>query len=192
MRKAAAVLPSIFIICSISFLLSGCFLKKKESADSLDLVQMASDPLSPEETRGVLREVGSNWVFGQGVGDTAVTVGSVLLFPPYGLFVLANAVADISGYEPVRISDALPEPEREAWTSFYQDVTSGPGRLNAAIAGKEFRTQDSARQRLEERLEKTSQFQRGQARIVEADFNDDVIEGVGDEVGIDDFWAFYD
>jgi len=191
MRKPKAVLPSILIISLMSFLLSGCMLKKKETPDSLDLVQMASDPLSPEETGGVLREVGNNWVFGQGVGDTAVTVGSVLLFPPYGLFVLANAVADISGYEPVRISDALPEPEREAWTSFYQNVTSGPGRFNAAIAGKEFRTQDSARQRLEERLEKTSQFQRGQARIDKTPFNDGVEED-GDKLGIDDFWAFYE
>jgi len=182
--QTCKIITLFFLAC----LLTGCVLKKKTDVEPLDLTRLVSDPLSPEETQGVLKEVGTNWAFGQGVGDTAVTVGSILLFPPYGLFVLGNAILDISGYEPVRMSDALPEPEREAWTAFYQEVTSGPGRLNAAVAGKEFRTQESARQRLSERLNRSSDEPMTQMKpqFVESSFPAE------DELNLKEFWSYID
>jgi hypothetical protein len=78
------------------------------------------------------------WWFGHGVGRTTTTIGTIVVFPPWGLYLLANAGIVLAGYEPMYITDALPEETRTNVLSVYDGVTSVPGRVNAAITGRKF------------------------------------------------------
>lgn len=113
-------------------------------------------PLSPDNTSELLDEVGSNWFYGQGLGETAVTVGAIAVFPPYALWVVGNAAMQLSGEEPVEVSKMLPEDGGEIWRATYDGITSVPGRTTAALAGEEYRNKEVARERIEAVLEKNS------------------------------------
>ena len=95
-------------------------------------------PPSPEETRRQLDLAGRRWLYGHGLGQTMVNVGAVLVFPPYGLYLLGNAGIALAGYEPLYVTDALPEKPKEYWQSTFNGVTSVPGRCAAAVAGEDF------------------------------------------------------
>lgn len=132
-------------------MLSGCsLLKEKEPDPALDFMKR---PLTPEENQELTSEVGSNWLYGQGFGETAVAVGGIVLFPPYALYVLGNGALSLSGYEPLYVTNLLPEKPREEYNNVYSGVTSGPGRLSAAIAGEEYRTTDVVRERYKKILD---------------------------------------
>ena len=130
---------------------SGCAVSKKAEKKPA-LAEIVENPIPPEKAEGLLGEVGENWLYGVGLGDTAITVGTICAFPPYALWVVGNAALSVSGYEPLRFSDALPEKERDTWKEAYASVASGPGRLSAAIAGREFRSEGVAKDRLEKYL----------------------------------------
>ncbi len=136
--------------------LGGCGILQKQKPNSEDAelkkfaVQASEKPLPPEKTKEVLSEVGANWWYGQGLGETALNVGTVIVFPPYALVLIGNAALSLSGFEPVSISDALPEKGREAWRTVYNGVTEAPGRVTAAIANEEFRSKETAGERLKE------------------------------------------
>lgn len=149
MRKWQQLVLVANIVCCVAFV-SGCeLLKKKEDPTVPDISQMAKKPLSPEETEALLGQVGENWWYGQGVGGTALNAGAIVAFPPYAAYLLANGLLSVSGYEPIEISGALPPEEKKAYDEAYSEVTSGPGRLNAAVAGEEFRTETVAKEKLE-------------------------------------------
>lgn len=107
------------------------------------------EPLSPEETEGLLGEVGTNWFYGQGLGETALTAGTIFLFPPYAIYVAGNAILNVSGYEEIRVTDALPEEGKESWNAVYEGVTSVPGRVTAGVSGEEFRDKEKAKAALQ-------------------------------------------
>ena len=67
-----------------------------------------------------------------------LNVGTVVLFPPYALYLLGNAGVAFAGYEPMYVTDALPEPARKEVLGLYNGVTGVPGRLNALVAGERF------------------------------------------------------
>jgi len=96
----------------------------------------------------MLGEVGENWLYGQGVGETAATAGAIAVFPPYALWVLGNAALSVGGYRPLEFSDVLPEAEKQAWSDTYDSITSSPGRATAAVAGTEFRSKGVAKEKL--------------------------------------------
>lgn len=126
-------------------------LKEKENSNNdIELNKLVTKPLPPEKTEELLEEVGSNWLYGQGMGETALTAGTILAFPPYAIYVLGNGILSLSGYEELRVSDALPEAAREEWNSAYDTVTSGPGRISAAVAGEEFRNREIAKDKITE------------------------------------------
>jgi len=143
------VLPVRLAFCFIYvFLLAGCgLLKKRETPGQYDLKQVAEQPLSPDDTKELLDEVGENWLYGQGMGGTALTVGTVFVFPPYALWLAGNSVLSLSGYEPVRLSDALPEQQRVGWNKIYGGAASMPGRTAAAMAGEEYRSEEIIKER---------------------------------------------
>lgn len=114
-------------------------------------------PLSPENTEELLSEVGSNWLYGQGLGESALTIGTIAVFPPYALWVVGNAALQLSGEEPLEVSSMLPGESGEIWRSTYDGITSLPGHTSAVVAGEEFRSKDVARERIEAVLEKNSQ-----------------------------------
>jgi len=134
-----------------AFFLASCALAKKEETGP-PLGTIIEHPLSPEETNALLKEVGENWLYGEGVGDTALTAGTVALFPPYAFWVVSNALLALSGYETVNFAEFLPENKAQSWRETYASIASGPGRFAAALAGKEYRSPEIAKARLEKYL----------------------------------------
>jgi hypothetical protein len=127
---------------------SACGVIKKKKEPDADTMALVGKPLPPEKAKAVLSEVGSNFAYGPGLGDTALSVGTVVVFPPYALYLLGNAVLSLSGYEPVTVSSLLPEREGKEWSSMYDSVVSVPGKVVAAAAGREFRSPDVAQARM--------------------------------------------
>lgn len=130
---------------------TGCSLpeKKKEDDSVANLVIARRQPLTAQESEEVLGVVAENWLYGPGLGRSALNIGTVVLFPPYAVYVLGNALLDVSGFQPMYITDLLPEDERQDYNRVFDSVTGAPGRLTAAMAGKEFRSPDVGKQRLE-------------------------------------------
>jgi hypothetical protein len=140
------------LLIFLCFLVSACgVLKKKEALDQ-PLPPLPDDSIQPEKAKEALSEVGGNWFYGPGLGNAALNVGAIYLFPPYAAYVLGNAMIGLAGYEEVYISDALPEPDRKQFQEVYTNIADAPGRFTAALAGKEFRTKESARERLRAKL----------------------------------------
>lgn len=127
----------ILLVCT----LAACSLLKKEDEPQPEVVA-ATKPLPPEKTKNLMSKVAGNWFYGQGLGETALTVGTVVAFPPYAIYVLGNGALSLAGYKPLHVTDALPEPGKEGWNSIYDTVTSGPGHVTAGLASKEFREKD--------------------------------------------------
>ena len=150
----------LFRICFVFTLIfsagpiSGCSLLTKKEEPDIDLKAVTSKPLSPEETKEMLSDVGGNWFYGQGLGGTAVAAGATIAFPPYALVLLGNAALSVSGYEPIGVSTVLPEKGKESWTSFYDGVTSTPGRVTAAVAGEDFRDEAAIKERMKHYTER--------------------------------------
>jgi hypothetical protein len=120
---------------------AGCTLKKKAEPDPV-LQAAKGKQLSPEESEELLEQMGSNWLYGQGVGETAMNIGGVLLFPPYAIYLIGNAALSLSGYEPLTVADALPDEEGTTYREAYDSIAAGPGRFAAAVAGREYRTKE--------------------------------------------------
>jgi hypothetical protein len=108
---------------------------------------MAERRLSTNETSSDLNVVMGDWFFGQGLGEAFLNISGVVLFPPYGLYVLGNGVAQALGYEPFSIGDALPEDVGSAYKAGYDEVAGAPGRVTAALGGKEFRSKEAIESR---------------------------------------------
>jgi len=142
-RAVKISLVSLWSILAFSggVFLTGCTLKKKSEPDPV-LQAAAGKPLSPEQSEEVLDQIGSNWLYGQGVGETAMNIGGVILFPPYALYLIGNAALSLSGYEPLSVANALPEEEGANYREAYDSVAAGPGRFAAAVAGREYRTKE--------------------------------------------------
>ncbi len=111
-------------------------------------------PLTPEESNELAGEVGGNWLYGQGFGEALVSIGGIVLFPPYAIYLLGNGAISLSGYEPLYVTNLLPEAPRDGYNQFYDTVTSGPGRLSASFARKEYRTQEVIKERYKKILTK--------------------------------------
>lgn len=85
-----------------------------------------------------LSDLTNRWFFGQGLGETAANVGITAAFPPYAVYLIANAGLSFTEIGPVRISNALPETVRKPWNKIYDNVTSVPGRITAAVAREKY------------------------------------------------------
>ena len=130
----------------------GCIPAKRTPEEQPSLTAVVKQPLSPEETKALLKDAAGNWFYGQGVGDTMVQVGTIAVFPPYAILLISNAALSIGGYEPLGVSKVLPEEGKNTWDSFYNGLTSAPGRFTAAVAGREFITPKQAQQRVKQHL----------------------------------------
>jgi hypothetical protein len=96
------------------------------------------EPPEPEEVNLQLEEATTNWFYGPGIGRTTLNVGTVVAFPPYAIYLLGNAGLSLAGYQQLHITNALPESPRNFVLSFYDGITSVPGRVNAIIANREY------------------------------------------------------
>lgn len=127
----------------ICILLAGCSpLLEPSKKPKPDVKKFASNPLPPEKAKETIEEVGKGFIYGPGIGEAVVNGGTAVLFPPYAIVLLGNAVLSLSGYEPITVSRMLPDEAGKAWGEAYDGVVSGPGRVSAAIAGEEFRSQE--------------------------------------------------
>lgn len=107
----------------------------------------AEQHVSAKENPTDPNEVMEDWFFGQGLGEAVLNVAGVVLFPPYGLYVLGNGVAQAFGYEPLSIGDALPQDVGSAYKAGYDEVSEAPGRVTAALGGREFRSKEAIESR---------------------------------------------
>jgi hypothetical protein len=143
-RKLALCSAVVFLLP----LLNGCGIIKRKPADATDEFSLAGKTIPPEKANELLSEVGGNFAYGPGLGDAAVTVGTVVLFPPYAVYLIGNAALSLSGYEPVTVSSLLPAAEGKQWSDTYDSVVSVPGKVVAAMAGHEYRSRQVADQRI--------------------------------------------
>ena len=146
----------LFVLCGLwglSGMLNGCsLLTKEEQADLPDVKTIVSKPVAPEQAQELMNAAGENFIYGDGLGEAVATAGTVVLFPPYAILVLGNAALSLNGYQGVWLSDALPEDGRAGWRELYGDMTSAPGRVNAALAGEEYRSETRAKEIMEKHL----------------------------------------
>ena len=97
------------------------------------------NPPTVEQASDELEKQGANWLYGKGVGATTLNIATCIVFPPYILYLLGNAGLEMAGYEPLYVTEAVPEPVKSEVTQVYDEVVSVPGRLAAGAADEEFR-----------------------------------------------------
>jgi hypothetical protein len=155
----------------------GCgILKEKEPEPEIEVA--LHGPLQPEEAEDLLGEVGENWLYGEGFGATLLNVGAVVLFPPYGLYLLGNGLISVAGYEPLEVTKMLPKEQEKDYKAFYSEVISAPGRLSAIIADEEYRDKATVKARMKDFKErvKVSREQRLPKTLGEQRTDDEVLE----------------
>jgi len=134
---------AVFFTIVMVLALPACSVLEKEEDPQMKLAsQSIQKPLPPEKTKELLEKVGGNFVYGQGLGETALTVGTIFAFPPYAIYVLGNGALSVAGYKPLHITNALPDDARDGWNNVYDSITGAPGHLSAAVAGKEYRQKE--------------------------------------------------
>lgn len=143
---------SCLLLSAVSSFVLGCGVIKEKPKSQVDELSAVSNPMSPEKAKKVLGEVGSNFAYGPGIGDAAVNLGAVIVFPPYIVYLLGNTALSLTGYEPVTVSSLLPQEDGKAWSNGYDTVVSGPGRVVAAAAGREYRSHAVADERMRKLL----------------------------------------
>jgi len=104
----------------------------------MDLATEKSKPPTPDELEVILAEEGEKWFYGPGLGRTMLNVGTIVAFPPYAIYLVGNAGLKYAGYDPLYVTDLLPEEPREGVLEVYDGVTSVPGRLTSAASGRDF------------------------------------------------------
>lgn len=129
----------------MSSLLSACYLQ---------IDAQSPQGQSLRETNAMLAETGENWLYGPGVGETAMNVGIVAAFPPYAALLLSNAALSLSGYETIGVGSFLNEESEREWDHAFDTFVSGPGRVSAAVAGTPYRTREEVTERSRALLEK--------------------------------------
>ena len=141
------------LIILIIFCFSGCGVLKEKPADpTLDFLNR---PLTQEESEKLASEVGGNFIYGQGLGEALLNIGGIVLWPPYAIYVLGNGAISLSGYEPLHVTNLLPENAKDSYDTGYNAVTSAPGRLSAAVSQEEFRNQEVIKKRYKDILSKS-------------------------------------
>lgn len=126
------------LLLVIVIFLTGCGSVFKKQATEGPVAMLKEQPLEGHEAQELNSRVVDSYVYGEGLGDSVIKVGTAVVFPPFILVMLGNAALSASGYEPVGVSSVLPEPAADGWKSFYNEVSSTPGRVSAGIAGKKY------------------------------------------------------
>lgn len=155
-----------YLLFACAALLVGCalFTPTNDSSRAPDLKSLSANPLTPDESEELLEEVGRNFVYGDGMGCSMLSLGTIAVFPPYAALLLGNAALSLNGYEELWPSDLLPEADKKEWQSAYSGLCSVPGRISADLAGEEYRDEALARERLE-RFLKDRQTERDKSRF---------------------------
>ncbi len=131
---------TFFLFTAVIVVQSGC--TQVVERDKVAGAKMAShtEPVTKDPNKE-LERVGKDWLYGPGFGRSVLNIGTVVIFPPYAVYLLGNALLDAGGYQQLHVTDALPDAPREGVLSVYNGVTSVPGRAAAGIAGEEYKVE---------------------------------------------------
>jgi hypothetical protein len=141
------ILSGLTVFSISAVLLTGCsstltqkaFTKNERDPGLIDTVNR---PVSDDEAKSMLATGSKNWALGNGLGDTALKVGTSIVFPPYLIYLLGNGAIEMAGYHGIYATEALPESYQNQWNGLYDSVTSVPGRAVATVSGSEFRSKE--------------------------------------------------
>ena len=117
---------------------SGCRSNQPLGASLAEIARNAHHTEELNDESAAFSDTFLDWIFGGGLGRTAVNIGTVIVFPPYAIYMFGNAGIALAGYDPLYVTDALPEKARTGVLSAYDEVTSLPGRMNAAVMRQKF------------------------------------------------------
>ncbi len=162
-RDRALELSLILLIGAL--IVPGCGVIKKKPEGEPSGLNIVGKPIPPEHAKEILSEVGGNFAYGPGLGDTALTVGTVVVFPPYAVYLLGNALLSVSGYEPITVSSILPEEDGKQWADTYDNLVSGPGKVVAAMAGREYRSREVGKMKMQELFKRVEEQQNRSAPV---------------------------
>lgn len=112
--------------------------KYNPTTNELSVSQLAEVIKDQEKNQEKLDQYLNHWFYGHGLGQSMTNIGTVVLFPPYALYLLGNAGIVLAGYQPLYLSSALPEKSKEIVLTPYNSITSLPGRITSTLAGKDF------------------------------------------------------
>ncbi len=147
------------IVVLMAALCSGCGVIKKKPESEPTGIDIVGKPIPPEQAKEILSEMGGNFAYGPGLGSTALNVGTVVVFPPYAVYLLGNAILSISGYQPITVSSILPEEDGKQWSNTYDELVSGPGKMVAAMAGREYRSREVGKMKMQELFKRVEEEQ---------------------------------
>jgi hypothetical protein len=156
-RRVASGTAQFTLTALLGMMLTGCGVIKERPESEPSSLAVVGKPMSNEQAKEAISEIGGNFAYGPGLGDAAVQVGTVVVFPPYALYLLGNAVLSLSGYEPVTVASLLPEKQGKAWSRTYDSAVSGPGKVVAAMAGHEYRSREVGDEKMRALLERINQ-----------------------------------
>lgn len=101
-------------------------------------IKEVTDAVKNNTANEKMEAMGDWWFFGPGIGHTILNLGSVVVFPPYALYLLGNATLALTGNEPVRIIDIFPSGPKEVVNEAIDGVCSVPGRMTSLIASRPY------------------------------------------------------
>lgn len=107
-----------------------------------EVMEKASSPKADEEMNSALNDFFYRWFYGPGLGVSSLNIGTVVLFPPYALYLLGNGAAALAGYEPLSPISYIPGETGDYVRAGYDAITGSPGRLTSGIAGEPFQGED--------------------------------------------------
>ncbi len=107
-----------------------------------EISETASKPNGQEELQSELDAYVNRWFYGPGLGQSTLNIGTVVLFPPYVLYLLGNAGLQLAGYEPVSVLSYVPGEPGDYVRASYDAITGVPGRTTSTIAGEDFQGED--------------------------------------------------
>jgi len=161
-RRDRATGGLVTLACLACF---GCGIIKERPESEPSSLAVVGKPMSSEQAKEALSEVGGNFAYGPGLGDAALQVGTAVVFPPYALYLLGNAVLSVSGYEPVTVASMLPEESGKAWSRTYDSAVSGPGKVVAAMAGHEYRSREVGDEKMRALLERINETEQKSQQV---------------------------
>ena len=115
--------------------------KTNPQLSELNLKELTAVVKDQNNNQEKLDQYLNHWFYGQGLGQSITNIGTVVIFPPYALYLLGNAGMVLAGFQPLYFSSALPEESKEIVLQPYNSLTSVPGRITSIIAGKDFNEQ---------------------------------------------------
>lgn len=126
----------------LSILLTSCAATASHPNYATDNVTKSKKSMTPEHAKFVLTETGKNFAFGNGLGEAAVFIGSIFVFPVYAIYRGTVSVANAFGAGIPPAYSLLPEPGQEVAKTSWDTITGAPGWVVAKTVGEEFRDKD--------------------------------------------------